>query len=128
LVCVKFCRPKLRGVDLNAVKHVVETSEKQRFTLLFVPEEEEGRQGVSIQIPAGPETEQIPTPINVDVAEGSTRGDKGKLKESVDDITSGPGVWWIRANQGHTIKVTPPIQFLQIHISRQLSDFEGGGS
>jgi len=108
----KLCRPKLRGVDLNAVKHVVETSEKQRFALLFVPEEEDGRQEVPVQIPARPEIEQIPTPISAGVAEGSASVDKGKAKESVNDMTSGPGVWWIRANQGHTIKVTPPIDYL----------------
>jgi len=108
------------------VKHVVQTSEKQRFTLLFVPEEVEGRQGVPVQIPAGPETEQISTPDTVGVAEGSVSGDKGKLKESVNDITSGPGVWWIRANQGHTIKVTPPIKLLQIRISWPLPDSKGG--
>lgn len=61
-----------------------------------------------VQIPAQPETEQIPIPMDVGAAEGSASGDKGKEKESVNDITSGPGVWWIRANQGHTIKVTPP--------------------
>jgi RNA:NAD 2'-phosphotransferase (TPT1/KptA family) len=96
--------------------HVVENSEKQRFTLLFVPEEEDGRQGVPVQIPARPETEQVPTPVSVGVAEGSASGDKGKVKESVNDITSGPGVWWIRANQGHTIKVISAIDFLRIHI------------
>lgn len=50
------------------------------------------------------------------VAEGSASGDKGKAKESENDITSGPGTWWIRANQGHTIKVISPIGRLQIHI------------
>jgi len=115
LVCIKFRRPKLRGVDLNAVKNVVETSDKQRFTLLFVPEGEDGLQGVPVQIPARPETEQIPGPMDLGVAEGSASGDKGK--ESAGDITSGPGTWWIRANQGHTIKVTSPIDFLQIDIS-----------
>lgn len=127
MVCIKFRRPKLRGVDLNAVKHVVETSDKQRFTLLFVPEEEGGLQGVPIQIPARPETEQIPSLTTMGVAEGSASGDKGKAKESVNDITSGPGTWWIRANQGHTIKVTSPIGFCQIHISPPPPDSKGRG-
>jgi len=100
-------RPKLKGVDLQAVKHVVETSEKQRFTLLFVAEGEgeEGPEGVPVEIPAQSEPRQIPTPVGLDVAEGSGSGDKGKSRELVGDIISGPGVWWIRANQGHTIKV-----------------------
>ena len=125
MVRIKFCRPKLRGVDLNAVKHVVETSDKQRFTLLFVPEEEDGVQGVPVQIPARPETEQIPSPMNLGVAEGSASGDKGKGNVSTGDITSGPGTWWIRANQGHTIKVTSPIDFRQIHISWSPPDSKG---
>ena len=69
-----------------------------------------------VQIPARPETEQIPSLTTMGVAEGSASGDKGKAKVSENDITSGPGTWWIRANQGHTIKVISPIGCLQIHI------------
>jgi len=77
-----------------------------------VPEEEDGSQGVPVQIPARPETEQTATPVIVGDSEGSANDDKGKAKESINDITSGPGVWWIRANQGHTIKVISAIDFL----------------
>lgn len=95
---------------------MVETSEKQRFTLLFVPEEEDGHQAVPVQIPARPESEQISTSSSVGVVEGSAGSDKGKKRASIGDITSSPGVWWIRANQGHTIKVTPAINLCPVHI------------
>lgn len=94
---------------------MVETSEKQRFTLLFVPEEEDGHQGVPVQIPARPDSEQTSTSSSAGVVEGSAGSDKGKEKASIGGVTSGPGVWWIRANQGHTIKVTPAIDICPVH-------------
>ena len=123
--CLKLRRPKLKGVDLNAVKRVVEASDKQRFTLLFVPEGEGGDERVPVQNPAQPETEHIPALVSGSVAEGSSSGDKGKERESINDITSGPGVWWIRANQGHTLKVTSAIDFRLIHTQRPLTHSKG---
>lgn len=78
--------------------NVVETNEKRRFTLLWDPSQDlatEIQEGSSIAAESEPRATQviIPSPSGVE--------SMPQLRE----LDSLDGTWWIRANQGHSVKV-----------------------
>ncbi|KAG8799243.1 hypothetical protein FRC16_005480 [Serendipita sp. 398] len=92
-------RPKLRGVDFERVKEIVESNEKQRFTLLLEPDHNgasTSNQGSSTDVPV-----EIPHPVSwtIPAPPGSS------TPIPLDELTGAPGTWYIRANQGHSLKV-----------------------
>lgn len=92
-------RPKFRGITFEKIKNAVETSDKQRFTMLFEPSNAASLvkgnnvSEIPVEIPhSGVIT--IPPPPGTDIA------------QSLDDLMNADGIWYIRANQGHTIKAS----------------------
>ncbi|CCA72627.1 related to TPT1-tRNA 2`-phosphotransferase [Serendipita indica DSM 11827] len=82
-------RPKLRGYGFNQIREVVEENDKQRFTLLLEPY-------TTTSSSAAPDT-AVPITIPSKLADDSS--------DILKDLDMDSGTWYIRANQGHSLKV-----------------------
>ncbi|KAG8835595.1 hypothetical protein FRC17_002187 [Serendipita sp. 399] len=92
-------RPKLRGIDFEQIKEVVETNEKQRFTLLLEPDHSAA--GTSKQADQANLPVEVPHPVSLTIP--APAGSESPLL--LEDLINAPGTWYIRANQGHSLKV-----------------------
>lgn len=92
-------RPKLRGVTFEKVKNAVETSDKQRFTMLFEPSD-------AASLAKGNNVSEIPVEIPHSAVITIPPSPGTEITQSLDDLVNADGIWYIRANQGHTIKAS----------------------
>lgn len=81
-----LARPRVSKLecDFDTLRAIVANNDKQRFTLLFEPE-------------AGQDPEQATATTIQNVSEPSSSSAGSSLGNN--------GTWWIRANQGHSLKV-----------------------
>jgi len=91
-------RPKMRGVTFEKVKEIVETNNKQRFTLLLEPP---SASSATTDVIATSVPVEIPHPAQVTIPAlpGS------EVPTDLEELIEAGGTWYIRANQGHTLKV-----------------------
>lgn len=88
----------MRGVKFDTIRNAVETNNKQRYTLLLEPVASESAK-------AGDDTTPIPvelphSAITIPPLPGT------QLPLDLEDLVEADGTWYIRANQGHTLKVS----------------------
>jgi RNA:NAD 2'-phosphotransferase (TPT1/KptA family) len=86
----------MRGVTFERIKEIVETNNKQRFTLLLEPPNASATTnvittGVPVEIPH-------PTQVTIPALPGSD------VPTDLEELIEAGGTWYIRANQGHTLK------------------------
>jgi RNA:NAD 2'-phosphotransferase (TPT1/KptA family) len=88
----------MRGVTFERVKEIVETNNKQRFTLLL---EQPNASSASADTMLAAVPVEIPhsTQVTIPALPGS------EMPTDLEERMKAGGTWYIRANQGHTLKV-----------------------
>jgi RNA:NAD 2'-phosphotransferase (TPT1/KptA family) len=87
----------MRGVTFERIKEIVETNNKQRFTLLLEPPNASSAStdvittSVPVEIPYPPQ-------VTIPALPGSD------VPTDLEELIEAGGTWYIRANQGHTLK------------------------
>ncbi|KIM33103.1 hypothetical protein M408DRAFT_60312 [Serendipita vermifera MAFF 305830] len=90
-------RPKLHGVKFDAIRNIVETNNKQRFTLILQPIDPDSTKSVTGTAPIPVE---LPHPaVTIPPLPGT------EAPADLENLIEAGGIWYIRANQGHTLKV-----------------------
>lgn len=87
----------MRGVTFEKVKEIVETNNKQRFTLLLEPSSTSSAT-TDVITTTGPVEISHPAQVTIPALPGSD------LPTDLEELIEAGGTWYIRANQGHTLK------------------------
>lgn len=83
----------------------METNEKKRFTMLLEPVSEPGQIApldlghIPVEIPSSSDASSSARRITIPAEDGA------ELPAALEALQNDGAVWYIRANQGHTLKV-----------------------
>lgn len=99
---VQLNHPKLKahGLDLAALKGVVKADAKQRFDLIL-----ESAQGVKLEAFGAPAVTVAQDDTGAAVEASAT---SSKSRQD--------GIWWIKARQGHSIKVCFMAHYFMVYV------------